>query len=143
VALALAWVFDLTPKGIKRTDGVSPNEYTLRWSARKLVAVIVIVAMLAAGLLAFQLVRNRSTSPLQVTAASALAEKSIAVLPLLNENGNPSDEYFSDGEQRNALSPTLFFLILPCRKRMAARSPRGLNPIQHCTEYRLSFLLRW
>src|SRR6266481_3450682 len=36
VALALAWVFDLTPKGIKRTDGVSPNEYTLRWSARKL-----------------------------------------------------------------------------------------------------------
>jgi TolB-like protein/Tfp pilus assembly protein PilF len=97
VALALAWVFDLTPKGIKRTDGVSPNEYTLRWSARKLVAVIVIVAMLAAGLLAFQLVRKRSASPLQVTAASALAEKSIAVLPLLNENGNPSDEYFSDG----------------------------------------------
>jgi TolB-like protein/Tfp pilus assembly protein PilF len=97
VALALAWVFDLTPKGIKRTDGVSPNEYTLRWSARKLVAVIMIVAMLAAGLLAFQLVRKRSASPLQVTAASALAEKSIAVLPLLNENGNPSDEYFSDG----------------------------------------------
>ena len=97
VALALAWVFDLTPKGIKRTDGVSPNEYTLRWSARKLVAVIVIVSMLAAGLLAFQLVRKRSTPPLQVTAASALAEKSIAVLPLLNENGNPSDEYFSDG----------------------------------------------
>ena len=42
-------------------------------------------------------------------------------------------------KQRNALSPTLFFLILPCRKRMAAKSPRGLNPIQHCIEYRLSF----
>jgi serine/threonine-protein kinase len=29
--------------------------------------------------------------------ASALAEKSIAVLPLLNESGNSGDEYFSDG----------------------------------------------
>jgi hypothetical protein len=42
-------------------------------------------------------------------------------------------------KQRNALTPTLFFLILRCRKRMAAKSPRGLNPIQHCTEHRLSF----
>jgi TolB-like protein/Flp pilus assembly protein TadD len=97
VALTLAWVFDVTPKGIKRTDNALPNEYTLRWSVRSLVAVIVTITMLAAGLLTFQLVRNKSTSPSQVTTASALAEKSIAVLPLLNEKGDPSDEYFSDG----------------------------------------------
>jgi Predicted integral membrane protein len=30
-------------------------------------------------------------------ASSAIPEKSIAVLPLLNESGNPADEYFSDG----------------------------------------------
>ena len=28
-----------------------------------------------------------------------------------------------------SVKPTLSFLILRCRKRMAARSPRGLNPI--------------
>jgi len=96
-ALVLAWAFDLTPDGIKRSEDVGSNEYPLRWSARKFVAVIVAVAMVAAALLTFRLVRSRSTSPLQITAASALAEKSIAVLPLLNEGGGPDDEYFSDG----------------------------------------------
>jgi serine/threonine-protein kinase len=32
-----------------------------------------------------------------VSAASTFSQKSIAVLPLLNESGNSSDEYFSDG----------------------------------------------
>ena len=96
-ALVLAWAFDLTPDGIERSEDVGSNEYPLRWSARKFVAVIVAVAMVAAALLTFRLVRSRSTSPLQITAASALAEKSIAVLPLLNEGGGPDDEYFSDG----------------------------------------------
>src|SRR5215475_10013706 len=96
-ALALAWAFDLTPEGIKRTKDVGSNEYALRWSARKFVAVIVTIAMVAAALLTFQLVRGKSTSPLQITTASALADKSIAVLPLLNEGGRPEDEYFSDG----------------------------------------------
>jgi TolB-like protein len=97
VALVLAWAFDLTPEGIKRTNDLGSNEYAPRWSARKFVAVIVTIAMAAAALLTFQLVRSRSTSPLPITAASALAEKSIAVLPLRNEGGGPDDDYFSDG----------------------------------------------
>src|SRR5262252_6692370 len=87
VALVLAWAFDLTPEGIKRTKDLGSNEYMLRWSLRKFVAVIVSIAMIGAALLAFQLVRSKSTSPLEITAASGLAEKSIAVLPLLNEGG--------------------------------------------------------
>ena len=97
VALVLAWAFDLTPDGIKRTEDVGSEKYPLRWSARKFVAVIVTLAMVAASLLTFQLVRSKSTSPSQTTAASALAEKSIAVLPLVNEGGSSADDYFSDG----------------------------------------------
>jgi serine/threonine-protein kinase len=97
VALALGWVFDLTPEGIKRTNEAIPNEYTLPWSPSSIVAVIVTITMLGTGLLTFQLLRNKSRAMLQTTAASALAEKSIAVLPLLNESGGRDDEYFSDG----------------------------------------------
>jgi magnesium-transporting ATPase (P-type) len=80
VALVLAWAFDLTPEGIKRTDDVGSNEYRPRWSVWKFVAVIVTIAMVAAALLTFQLVRSKSISLSPVTtAASALAEKSIAV----------------------------------------------------------------
>jgi len=53
--------------------------------------------MLATGLMMFPLVRSKSTSRAQITAASTHSQKSIAVLPLLNENGDPDDEYFSDG----------------------------------------------
>jgi len=50
------------------------------------------VAVIAAGLFVFQLLH----AP-RLTVASKSDNKSIAVLPLLNESGNPQDEYFSDG----------------------------------------------
>ena len=82
IALILAWAFELTPQGMKRTENVSPNVYVPQWSARKFAALIVTIAMLATGLLMFQLVRSKSTSPAQVAAAATPSQKSIAVLPL-------------------------------------------------------------
>ena len=96
IALVIAWAFEMTPEGMKRTEDVLPNEAIPQWSARKFAALIVTIAMLAAGLLMFQLVRSKSTSPARLV-ASTVFEKSIAVLPFLNEGGNPDDEYFSDG----------------------------------------------
>src|SRR6266446_2121211 len=97
VALVIAWAFEMTPEGLKRADDVAPDDYIPRWSTRKFAALVMSVAILAAGVPLFQLIRSTSTSLPQVTAASALSQKSIAVLPLLNESGNPGDEYFSDG----------------------------------------------
>ena len=104
IALTIAWAFEMTPQGLKRADEVRPNEYIPRWTTRKFAALVVSVAILAAGVPLVHLSRNKPSFLSRITAASALSQKSVAVLPLLNESGSPDDEYFSDGLSEELIS---------------------------------------
>ncbi len=113
IALVLAWAFELTPEGIKRSDAVAPNESITHHTGRKLTALTVIVAVVAAILLLFQLARHKpavatgnptAASIVPKAAGEVIPEKSIAVLPLANSTGDPANEYFSDGMSEELIS---------------------------------------
>jgi adenylate cyclase len=57
VALIVAWSFEMTPEGMKRTEEISPNERLPYWSKRKFAALIIGLAIIAGALLLFQLLR--------------------------------------------------------------------------------------
>jgi TolB-like protein/Flp pilus assembly protein TadD len=96
VALILAWAFELTPEGIKRTEAADAARQHSRGGVW--VAVVVIAAGLSLGLF----FRGRYTAgnarPGHSAAATASnPQKSIAVLPLVNTSGDAANDYFSDG----------------------------------------------
>jgi TolB-like protein/tetratricopeptide (TPR) repeat protein len=94
VALLIAWAFELTPEGIKRTEAADAARQHSRGGVW--IAVVVIAAGLSLGL--FFLGRyTAGNATTQSGEISTNPQKSIAVLPLLNESGDPKDEYFSDG----------------------------------------------
>ena len=109
VALILAWAFEITPEGIKRADDVSPNESITRKTGRKLAGITIAVAVVAAGLFIFQLLRPRlmsGSAPVATSgpASTVIPEKSIAVLPFENLSDNKENAYFADGVQDEILT---------------------------------------
>src|SRR3989440_11784236 len=88
VALVFSWAFEITPEGIRRESEVAPDQSITAHTGRKIVALTIVLAVIATGLLIFQFVRARSTSSLS-TSASLITNKSIAVLPFDNLSGDP------------------------------------------------------
>ena len=115
VALILAWAFELTPEGIKRTDELTPEESIKSRRARKLIAFTAVAAVIAAGLFVFQWMKSHSIlAPRQSDATaqpdgltgvrSSISDKSIAVLPFENLSSDQENAYFAAGIQDEILT---------------------------------------
>jgi TolB-like protein/Tfp pilus assembly protein PilF len=111
IALVLSWAFEITPEGIKRESEIAPGKSITHHTGRKIVGLTIVVAVIAAALLAFQLLRHKAgTSAVSVPKtevgqpSQTVPEHSIAVLPFDNLSDDKSNAYFAEGIQDEILT---------------------------------------
>jgi adenylate cyclase len=109
--LLFAWVYEITPDGLKPTVEVEPSRSIRRQTAQRLNGAIMVVLVLAiayllidkfwlskeAGVTQQPVTLVKPAIPAGVPAATAISEKSVAVLPFLDMSEKKDQEYFSDG----------------------------------------------
>jgi TolB-like protein/Tfp pilus assembly protein PilF len=96
-AMLFSWFYEWTPQGIQRESEVAQDASITRATGKKLDRwIIAILALAVVLLLTNQFVLHKD-------AGDAL-DKSIAVLPLVNESGDPQQDYFSDGLSEELIS---------------------------------------
>jgi TolB-like protein/Flp pilus assembly protein TadD len=94
IALVLAWAFELTPEGLKRTEAADAAKQHSR--NRVWIYVVIIAGALSVGL--FFLGRYTASN------VANLPAKSIAVLPFENLSSDPDNAYFTEGIQDEILA---------------------------------------
>jgi len=89
VAVVLAWIYDLTPQGLQRTDEVAPATAT-HSRGRKIDFVIIGVLLTIIAIMTWRHFHPAET-------ASDSPRKSIAILPFVDLSETRDQEYLSDG----------------------------------------------
>jgi TolB-like protein/cytochrome c-type biogenesis protein CcmH/NrfG len=100
-ALIFAWVFELTPEGLKRDAEVKPEESIAPQTGRRLDFAIIAVLVVALGYFALD---KFVLAPRHAAAPATVSDKSIAVLPFDNLSDEKSNGYFAEGIQDEILT---------------------------------------
>jgi TolB-like protein/Tfp pilus assembly protein PilF len=113
--LVLAWVYELTPEGVRKERDVDRSLSITPRTGRKLDRVIMVVLTLALGyFVADKFIFDPARDQARIEAARNQAvtealeyeagDRSIAVLPFLNMSNNPDNTFFSDGVSEELLN---------------------------------------
>ncbi len=95
IALVIAWAFELTPEGLRRTEDVGLAVAPPRPRDRAWIFVVIVAGALSVGLFFL----GRITAPSKQRGVNEVSSKSIAVLPFENRSEDKANAYFAEGIQ--------------------------------------------
>ena len=119
VAMVLAWIFDVGPQGIERTEPLRDTPAELRLRLRIAYAAVVLLCMAGLGYLLYERGLGR--------AHAGMPRDSIAVLPFTNLSGDPARDYFSDGMSEELLNLLARVPGLQVASRTSSFAYKGRN----------------
>jgi TolB-like protein len=137
LALVFAWMFELGPDGIVRTDptaapsetGGRRTDYAIVAALVALVVVSIVQTVRAPAPTADAAATDRGAPGLSEAdaPAPAAASASIAVLPFANLSADPAEEYFSDGLTEELMTQLARFDGLQIAARTSSFAFKGRN----------------
>lgn len=131
VALVFAWMFDLGPDGLVRTQRSAGAADAVTAGAGRADYAIVAALVVLIGVVAYQVTRapgGGASAPADANAAApAEAGPSIAVLPFTNLSSDRDQEYFSDGLTEELITQLARFDGLRIAARTSSFAFKGRN----------------
>ena len=121
IALIIAWAFELTPEGVKRTETADATRQRSRG------AVWIYIVIIAAALSATLFFAGRYTASRRQTVSAELPAKTIAVLPFVNMSADKNDEYLSDGVSEELITALSKIPGLQVKARTSSFAFKGKN----------------
>jgi TolB-like protein/Flp pilus assembly protein TadD len=108
-ALIIAWAFEITPEGIRRTetaDGMpaSRGQKRYTWIYVVIIGAALSVALFFIGRYTARAPRETGSAARTEATTASLPQKSIAVLPFESLSEDKSNEYFAEGVQDEILT---------------------------------------
>ncbi len=104
IALVIAWAFEATPEGIKRTEVADAMPVSAATRRKKHAWIYVVVIAAAISVALFFLGRYTAGNKSVASVPNELPAKSIAVLPFDNLSRDPDNAYFAEGVQEEILT---------------------------------------
>src|SRR5438132_9827806 len=123
IALVIAWAFELTPEGLKRTEDVDLAAAAKRPRHPAWIFVVIIAGAMSLGLFFL----GRMTAPSKQSGANEVSSKSIAVLPFVNMSSDRENEYFVDGLTEEILNRLAQISALRVPGRTSSFAFKGKN----------------
>ncbi len=104
IALVIAWAFEATPQGIKRTEVADAIPITTSHKRHAWIFVVIVGAALSVGLFFIGRYTAQTTRQSEAATGFSLPQKSIAVLPFDNLSRDPDNAFFAEGVQDEILT---------------------------------------
>ena len=107
-----AWIYELTPEGLKRESEVDRSASITADTAHRLDYVVIALLVVAIGLFGFHEFRQATGKRITVVtnatpasgSSSAAEDRSVAVLPFVDMSAGKDQEYFADGISEELLN---------------------------------------